>query len=54
VRYQWPDTQLGGDVAVKVLPTTVSTDVERLRRFEQEACAARVDPLDEFVLQLVS
>jgi serine/threonine protein kinase len=25
---------------VKVLPTTVSTDSDRLRRFEQEACAA--------------
>jgi len=37
--YQGRDTQLGRDVAVKVLPTTVSTD-ERLRRFEQEACAA--------------
>ena len=38
--YQGRDTQLGRDVAVKVLPTNVSTDVERLRRFEQEACAA--------------
>src|SRR5688500_2768006 len=38
--YQARDTQLGRDVAVKVLPTTVSTDQERLRRFEQEACAA--------------
>jgi Tol biopolymer transport system component len=38
--YQGRDTQLGRDVAVKVLPTTVSTDADRLRRFEQEACAA--------------
>src|SRR5262245_45942298 len=38
--YQGRDTHLGRDVAVKVLPTTVSTDPERLRRFEQEACAA--------------
>jgi Tol biopolymer transport system component len=38
--YQGRDTQLGRDVAVKVLPTTVSTDSDRLRRFEQEACAA--------------
>src|SRR5215813_475841 len=38
--YQGRDTQLGRDVAVKVLPTTLSTDTERLRRFEQEACAA--------------
>src|SRR5262245_27010854 len=38
--YQGRDTQLGRDVAVKVLPTTVSSDAERLRRFEQEACAA--------------
>ena len=34
------DTQLGRDVAVKVLPTTVSTDHDRLRRFEQEAWGA--------------
>jgi eukaryotic-like serine/threonine-protein kinase len=38
--YQGRDTQLGRDVAVKVLPTTLSTDPDRLRRFEQEACAA--------------
>src|SRR5688572_8615803 len=38
--YQGRDTQLGRDVAVKVLPTTFSTDTDRLRRFEQEACAA--------------
>jgi eukaryotic-like serine/threonine-protein kinase len=38
--YQGRDTQLGRDVAVKVLPTIVSTDPDRLRRFEQEACAA--------------
>ncbi|HZM90506.1 MAG TPA: protein kinase [Blastocatellia bacterium] len=38
--YQGRDTQLGRDVAVKVLPTTLSTDTDRLRRFEQEACAA--------------
>jgi serine/threonine protein kinase/Tol biopolymer transport system component len=34
------DTQLGRDVAVKVLPAQFSQDVERLHRFEQEACAA--------------
>src|SRR4029434_2374157 len=34
------DTQLGRDVAVKVLPPTYSDDAERLHRFEQEACAA--------------
>src|SRR6266498_1626666 len=34
------DTQLGRDVAVKVLPSTYSDDAERLHRFEQEACAA--------------
>src|SRR5262245_24585100 len=34
------DTQLGRDVAVKVLPSTYSDDKERLHRFEQEACAA--------------
>jgi len=34
------DTQLGRDVAVKVLPSSYSDDKERLHRFEQEACAA--------------
>jgi eukaryotic-like serine/threonine-protein kinase len=34
------DTQLGRDVAVKVLPSIYSEDAERLHRFEQEACAA--------------
>jgi Tol biopolymer transport system component len=38
--YEGRDMQLGRDVAVKVLPTTVSSDPDRLRRFEQEACAA--------------
>ena len=31
------DTQLGRDVAIKVLPSTFSVDSDRLRRFEQEA-----------------
>ena len=34
------DTQLGRDVAVKVLPSSYADDAERLHRFEQEACAA--------------
>src|SRR2546426_8434112 len=34
------DTQLGRDVAVKVLPSTYSDHTDRLHRFEQEACAA--------------
>src|SRR5437867_10900071 len=34
------DTQLGRDVAIKVLPSSYSDDAERLHRFEQEACAA--------------
>jgi eukaryotic-like serine/threonine-protein kinase len=34
------DTQLGRDVALKVLPSSYSDDAERLHRFEQEACAA--------------
>ncbi|HEV8370315.1 MAG TPA: serine/threonine-protein kinase, partial [Pyrinomonadaceae bacterium] len=38
--YRARDTQLGRDVAVKVLPATFSIDVDRLHRFEQEACAA--------------
>ncbi|HEY9502316.1 MAG TPA: serine/threonine-protein kinase, partial [Pyrinomonadaceae bacterium] len=38
--YRARDTQLGRDVAIKVLPSTYSVDTDRLQRFEQEACAA--------------
>ncbi len=38
--YRARDTQIGRDVAVKVLPSTFSVDTDRLHRFEQEACAA--------------
>ena len=38
--YSARDTQLGRDVAVKVLPLTFSADIDRLHRFQQEACAA--------------
>src|ERR1700728_204084 len=38
--YRARDSRLGRDVAIKVLPSLLSTDSERLRRFEQEARAA--------------
>jgi Tol biopolymer transport system component len=38
--YRARDTRLPRDVAIKVLPSAFSADVERLRRFEQEARAA--------------
>jgi serine/threonine protein kinase len=38
--YRARDARLSRDVAVKVLPETVASDAERLRRFEQEARAA--------------
>jgi eukaryotic-like serine/threonine-protein kinase len=38
--YRARDTELGRDVAVKVLPSTFSADKDRLHRFQQEACAA--------------
>jgi serine/threonine protein kinase len=38
--YRARDTKLGRDVAVKVLPSSLSADADRLHRFEQEACAA--------------
>src|SRR5437667_8145081 len=37
--YRARDTRLCRDVAVKVLPSSFSADPNRLRRFEQEACA---------------
>ncbi|PWB71669.1 MAG: hypothetical protein C3F15_12465, partial [Holophagae bacterium] len=38
--YRAHDPRLGRDVAIKVLPRVFADDVERLRRFEQEARAA--------------
>ena len=38
--YRARDHQLRRDVAIKVLPASLSTDPDRLRRFEQEAQAA--------------
>jgi serine/threonine protein kinase/tetratricopeptide (TPR) repeat protein len=38
--YRARDSRLGRDVAIKVLPSLLSADSERLRRFEQEARAA--------------
>jgi eukaryotic-like serine/threonine-protein kinase len=38
--YRGRDTRLHREVAIKVLPTEVSTDTERLRRFENEARSA--------------
>jgi serine/threonine protein kinase/Tol biopolymer transport system component len=40
--YRARDPRLGREVAIKVLPTSFSTDPDRLRRFEQEARAAGV------------
>ena len=38
--YRARDTKLGRDVAIKVLPTSLSENTDRLNRFEQEAQAA--------------
>jgi len=38
--YRARDTKLGRDVAIKVLPSSFSSDPDRLRRFEREARAA--------------
>jgi serine/threonine protein kinase len=35
--YKAHDTRLGRDVAIKVIPTGLAGDPERLQRFEQEA-----------------
>src|SRR5712692_10530555 len=38
--YRAKDPRLGRDVAIKVLPASLSQDADRLRRFEQEARSA--------------
>jgi Tol biopolymer transport system component len=38
--YRAHDPRLDREVAIKVLPAAFSADADRLRRFEQEACAA--------------
>ena len=38
--YRARDSRLGRDVAIKVLPSSLAADADRLRRFEQEARAA--------------
>src|ERR1700693_3597049 len=38
--YRARDSRLGREVAIKVLPTSFCRDLDRLRRFEQEARAA--------------
>src|SRR5215831_17812435 len=38
--YRAKDTRLGREVAIKVLPAGLSTDPERLKRFEREARSA--------------
>ncbi len=40
--YRAKDPRLGRDVAIKVLPASLSADPDRLRRFEQEAKAAGI------------
>jgi serine/threonine protein kinase/tetratricopeptide (TPR) repeat protein len=40
--YRARDPRLGRDVAIKILPSSLSADPDRLRRFEQEARAAGV------------
>ena len=35
--YRARDTRLGRDVAIKVLPSSLANDADRLQRFEQEA-----------------
>ena len=40
--YRAKDARLGRDVAIKVLPASLSDDPDRLKRFEQEARAAGV------------
>jgi serine/threonine protein kinase len=40
--YRAKDPRLGRDVAIKVLPASLSADPDRLKRFEPEARSAGV------------
>ncbi|MGA8619128.1 MAG: protein kinase [Candidatus Sulfotelmatobacter sp.] len=40
--YRAKDTRLGRDVALKILPESFGREIDRLRRFEQEARAVAV------------
>ena len=39
--YRARDSRLGRDIAIKVLPSAVAADADRLARFEQEARATQ-------------
>ncbi len=46
--YRARDTALSRDVAVKILPAAFASDVDQLRRFEQEAHATSGNSLRRF------
>ena len=44
--YRARDSKLGRDVAIKVLPASLSENADRLNRFEQEAAGSRTADRD--------
>jgi serine/threonine protein kinase len=51
--YRARDPRLGREVAIKVLPASFCGDLERLRRFEQEARAASALNHPAFLLFMI-
>ena len=45
--YRARDARLGRELALKVLPTALATDAERLKRFEKDCLLYTSDAADE-------